>query len=116
VPRIRIILDSGESRAFEPFDRFAQFREPAQPIGKLLSRFQKLRTQNLATLKKLRLRPADLARKGVHPDLGIVTLRQLISTWAVHDFSHLSQVCRVLAKQYAGEVGPWKAYMSILNR
>jgi len=116
LPRVRIILEHGESRSFEPFDRLAMFREErTQPIGGLLDRFKQLREQNLAALRSLHLGSEDFSRTGIHPALGTVTLRQLLSSWVVHDLSHISQMSRVLAKQYAIEVGPWKAYMGILN-
>jgi len=116
VPRIRIIMDHGESRTFDPFDRFAQLKEDrARPVDTLLDRFKELREQNLTALLEMRLSPSDLGRTGVHPALGTVTLGQLISAWVVHDLSHLSQINRVLAKQYAAEVGPWRAYLQILD-
>ena len=49
-------------------------------------------------------------------ELGAVTLRELLATWAVHDLNHVAQIARVLAKRYTGEVGAWRAYLSILNR
>jgi DinB superfamily len=116
MPRVRMILEHGENRSFAPFDRVAQFREDrAQSLDRLLDRFKELREQNLAALKSLHLGPGDFSRTGVHPELGTVTLRQLLSTWVVHDLTHISQISRVLAKQYEAEVGPWKAYMGILN-
>ncbi len=116
LPRVRIILEHGESRAFEPFDRLAQKKEDrTRPIERLLDRFKDLREQNLDSLREMHLSSEDLCRTGVHPVDGIVTLRQLISTWAVHDLTHISQACRVLAKQYEFEVGPWKAYLGVLN-
>jgi hypothetical protein len=116
MPRVRMILEHGESRSFEPFDRVAQFREDrTQPIGRLLDRFKELREQNLTALRSLHLGSKDFARTGVHPALGTVTLRQLLSAWVVHDLTHISQITRVLAKQYAAEVGPWKAYLGVLN-
>src|SRR5450631_4382058 len=121
LPRARIILEHGESRTFEPFDRLAQFKEAQlnekrhQPLELLLDRFKELREQNLNALRGLHLSSEDLSRTGIHPELGTVTLRQLLSTWAVHDLTHISQISRVLAKQYEREVGPWKAYLGILN-
>jgi len=114
--RARRILEHGESRAFERFDRTAMMRAKKKPIGDLLAEFAKLRARNLRELKALRLREKDFARTGMHPALGRVTLGQLIATWAVHDLTHLTQICRVLAKQYDAEVGPWKAYLGVLNR
>jgi hypothetical protein len=116
LPRTRIILEHGESRTFDPFDRLAQFKEDkTQPLERLLDRFKELREQNLNALRGMHLSAEDLSRTGIHPEDGVVTLRQLISTWAVHDLSHISQICRVLAKQYEAEVGPWKAYLGVLN-
>lgn len=116
IPRVRIILEHGEAKAFEPFDRCAQFREDqTRPIGFLLDQFAFLRAENLTILQGLRLSNNDFARTGTHPELGTVSLGQLISSWAVHDLSHISQVARVTAKQYSQEVGPWHKYMSILK-
>ena len=116
MPRMRMILEHGEARAFTPFDRFAQFREDqTRPIAELLDQFAFLRAENLTVLQNLKLTEDDLSRRGTHPELGAVTLGQLLSTWAVHDLGHLSQVARVTAKQYCHEVGPWKAYLAILK-
>jgi DinB superfamily len=116
IPRTRIILEHGETRAFEPFDRCAQFREDqTRPIGALLDQFAFMRAENLSVLQGLHLSEQDLARKGTHPEFGPVTLGQLISSWAVHDLSHISQIARVTAKQYSHEVGPWYQYTSILK-
>lgn len=117
VPRIRIILEHGEGRPFTPFDRFG-FREwiHGNSVGALLERFAALRGQNLAFLDSLRLDPATLARTGMHPELGRVTLAQLLASWVVHDLGHLAQILRVLAKRYGGEVGPWRKYSPILDR
>lgn len=116
MPRARMILEQGESRAFEPFDRTAMMRAKRKSIGNLLAEFAKLRARNLRELEALRLRQKDLARTGMHPELGRVTLGQLIATWAVHDLTHVTQICRVLAKQYEVEVGPWKEYLGVLKR
>ena len=114
--RARIILQHGESRPFEPFDRFAQFRESeGRTLESLLEEFATLRGQNLRDLAALRLSDADLDRRGRHPALGVVTLRQLLATWVAHDLDHVSQIARVLARQYSDEVGPWRAYLRVIN-
>ena len=117
VPRIRIILEHGEGRPFTPFDRFG-FRKwiHGVPIQALLERFASLRAQNVAVLDSLKLDPETLARTGTHPELGRVTLAQLLASWVVHDIGHLAQISRVLAKRYGGEVGPWREYSPILDR
>jgi uncharacterized damage-inducible protein DinB len=116
IPRARVILEHGTARAFEPFDRFAQFEaEKGKTLGQLLDRFTTLRSESLAALDALRLTPEQLRLEGRHPELGTVTLGQLLSTWVVHDLGHIRQVARVMAKQYATEVGPWKAYLSVLQ-
>ena len=117
MPRLRIILEHGAERAFDPFDRFAQFKnDQTRPIGELLDRFKSLREQNLLRLNELRLTAKDWKRAGQHPELGAVNLGELIATWVVHDLTHLNQIHRVMAKQYSEEVGPWKEYLSILTR
>jgi hypothetical protein len=118
MPRLRIILDHGEARPFDPFDRFAQSKaDPADQhsISPLLDEFAHLRRENLAALQALNLSPKDLARRGTHPALGVVTLSQLLSTWAVHDLSHLHQLSRVMSHQYCDAVGPWSAYLGVLK-
>ena len=116
VPRARLILEHGEKRAFEPFDQHAHFRDDqTRPVSALLEQFAFLRAENIAILQGLKLTDDDLARRGTHPDLGTVTLGQLLSTWVVHDLSHISQIARVAVKQYAHQVGPWRAYISMLK-
>jgi hypothetical protein len=116
VPRTKIILEHGESRTFDKFDRFAQFAESnARTLGSLLDEFAALRQSNLRELSALRLTEADLDRRGRHPELGGVTLRQLLATWVAHDLDHVVQISRVLARQYSGEVGPWRAYLRVIS-
>ena len=117
IPRARIILSRGAERRFEPFDRF---RHVALNRGKrlevLLDRFVALRHENLTTLRGFQLTPAHLELHGEHPDFGTVTLGQLLATWVAHDLGHIAQITRVMAKQYAGAVGPWAEYLPILQR
>jgi hypothetical protein len=116
IPRVRMVLDHGQARPFEKFDRFAQFEESqGRTLASLLDEFATLRRGNLRQLAALRLSDADLDRRGLHPALGVVTLRQLLSTWVAHDLDHIVQIARVLAAQYADEVGPWRAYLRIIS-
>ena len=116
IPRARLILDYGDSRAFVPFDRFAQFEASrGKTLADLLDEFAALRRENIAALRAMNLQPADFARRGRHPALGEATLGQLIATWVAHDLDHLNQIVRVLARQYATEVGPWREYLGILT-
>ena len=116
IPRARIILKHGEANAFEPFDRFAQFEKSKgkSPV-ELLDEFESLREGNLAALRRMNLTPDQLALRGTHPELGRVTLSELLSTWVVHDLSHIAQAARVMCKQYSGAVGPWRQYLPILG-
>jgi len=114
LPRLRIILDYGESKPFDPVDRFAQ-QDRNTSLEQLLDDFARLRAENLATLRSLNLQPADLIRRGTHPVFGPVTLSQLLATWTVHDLTHLHQLTRVLAHQYREAVGPWRAYLGVLR-
>ncbi|MGH9324476.1 MAG: DinB family protein [Vicinamibacteria bacterium] len=117
VPRIRLILSTGEEVPFEPFDRFGFRKEiEGRSMADLLAELARLRDENLLYLRSLALTPKDLARKGRHPALGPVTLDQLIASWVVHDLGHIRQIVRVVAHQYEEAVGPWKEYLSILDR
>lgn len=116
IPRIEIILSDKADNPFEPFDRFAQFRESkGKTMKQLLDEFKVLRKQNIEQLRSKDLTQDDFARKGKHPAFGQVTLLQLLSTWVVHDLNHISQISRVIAKQYKTEVGPWVEYLRILT-
>jgi len=117
IPRARIILEQSGDRRFTPYDRFAQFRESTgKPIAVLLDEFADLRRQNLATLRDWRLANAQLELTGQHPEFGAVTLRQLLATWVAHDLGHIAQVARVMAKQYREAIGPWRAYLPVMDR
>ncbi len=116
MPRLRIILEKGEGRPFDRFDRLAQFRErPDQSLEQRLDEFARLRRENLAALAALNLKPEDLARRGRHPELGVVTASQLLATWAAHDLTHLHQLSRVMAHQYRDAVGPWTVYLGVMQ-
>jgi hypothetical protein len=117
IPRAKIILANGESRAFEPFDRFAMLKKyRGSSLNELLDLFTTWRRKNLETLARMNLTPDKLEQRGTHPELGTVTLRQLLATWVVHDLSHLAQISRVMCKQYKSVIGPWQAYFPILHR
>jgi hypothetical protein len=116
IPRAKIILEHGEARAFEPFDRVGMFeKSKGKSIAELLDSFAALRKESLHELNEMQLTPALLEKHGKHPELGVVTLKQLLATWVVHDLGHVRQVVRVMAKQYRDAVGPWRAYLSILE-
>jgi hypothetical protein len=117
IPRAQIILAQGTNRRFTPFDRFAQFRESeGKSLSELLEEFTRLRAKNLTTLAGWKLTDAQLALEGEHPELGPVTLRQLLATWVAHDLGHIAQIARVMAKQYREAVGPWREYLPVLDR
>ena len=114
--RTKIILSDAEDKTFEPFDRFAQMNtSKTATISELLCEFRKLREQNLADLKALQIDKDDLSKTGIHPALGEAKLEELLSAWVVHDFGHIAQISRVMAKQYQANVGPWTAYLGILK-
>jgi hypothetical protein len=117
VPRAQLILAQGPNRRFAPFDRVARLRESqSESLDDLLNEFARLRAANLTTLAGWRLTDAELALEGEHPEFEVVTLRQLLATWVAHDLGHVAQTARVMAKQYREAVGPWRAYLPILNR
>ncbi len=116
VARMQIILGDGDKH-FKPFDRFAQFEESkGKTLDQLLGEFDVLRKENLAILKGISFTDEMFDRTGIHPRFGEVTLRQLLSTWVVHDLTHIHQLSRVLAKQYETEVGPWHEFLGVLNK
>lgn len=117
IGRARIILEQGPNRLFAPFDRFAQFRESqGKSLAQLLDEFAQLRAENLTTVAGWHLTDAELALEGEHPAFGSVTLRQLLATWVAHDLGHIAQIARVMAKQYRDAVGPWRAYLPVMDR
>ena len=116
VARTKIILEFGLSKPFEPYDRFAQYEESnGKTLTQLLEEFETVRKENLFWFKGLNLSETDLDKKGMHPKLGEVTLRNLLATWVVHDLTHIAQITRVMAKQYKEEMGPWPEFFRILN-
>ncbi|WP_299532778.1 DinB family protein [Ulvibacterium sp.] len=114
--RTALILEKGPNPTFEPFDRFAQFENSKhKTLKNLLDEFEELRKDNLTELSSRNLVSNDYERTGIHPELGEVTLAQLLSAWVVHDLGHIAQISRTMAKQYKNEVGPWPKYLTILN-
>jgi hypothetical protein len=116
IPRMEIILSPTKDKAFPVFDRFAQFKSSqGKSLQQLLDEFASLRRQTVAKLKVANPNSADLAKTGIHPEFGEVTLQEHLSTWVVHDLNHLAQMARVMSKQYQEEVGPWLQYLKILR-
>lgn len=116
IPRAKRILEFGESRAFDPFDRAGAEREArGRSLPQLLGEFARARAESLAALGALNLKPEDLERRGRHPSLGVVTLSQLLATWAAHDLTHLHQISRILAHQCRDGVGPWTVYLGVMQ-
>lgn len=116
IPRAEIILGNNKNKTFEPYDRFAQEKlYSSQTTEELLTEFTTLRNQNIKKLVSWNLSESDLDKEGIHPDLGTVTLRQLIATWTIHDMAHLNQISRAIVKHYTADVGPWKKYTKLLN-
>lgn len=117
IQRMEIILSDQLDKTFEPFDMHAHFRESeGKSLQELLDEFKSLRRQNIQNLKSKKLTNSDLDKEGIHPEFGKVTLKEMLSTWVVHDLNHIVQISRVIAKQYQREVGPWKKYLGILKR
>jgi hypothetical protein len=117
MPRVRQIVEGRGHQPFTPFDRFAMLRrDQTRPLLSLLDEFATLRAQNLRDLQGLGLTDAGLGAPGLHPDLGPVTLGQLLATWVAHDLTHLGQVARVMARRYREAVGPWRVYLPLLDR
>ncbi len=116
MPRVRMIVEHGDAKTFEPLDREAQFREGTErDLDSMLEELRVLRAANLAELRGMGLGEAELEREGSHPAFGKVTLRQLLATWTAHDMAHVVQIARTMAKRYREEVGPWAEYLSVMR-
>jgi len=116
IVRMEIILSDKSDKTFESFDRFAQFENSkGKSLSQLLDKFKALRKMNIEHLRSKKLTNENMEEKGIHPSLGEVSLSQLLATWTVHDLNHIAQISRVMAKQYKAEVGPWEAYLKILQ-
>lgn len=116
IPRLTRILEHGTAVPFDKFDRFAQFRDSeGKSVAELLDEFARRRAESLAALDALALSAADLDRRGLHPELGEVTARNLLACWVAHDLDHLMQIARVLAHRHADDVGPWRRYLRIIS-
>jgi uncharacterized damage-inducible protein DinB len=116
IPRMRVILEHGESKPFQPFDRYAMYdASKGKSIRQLLDEFERARGESLTALREAGLIREQLQKCGTHPALGMVTLEQLLATWVTHDLHHIAQICKAMARQYKDEVGPWRAYVSILG-
>lgn len=116
MPRAEIILSDNSNKNFIPFNRFAQFEESkGKTLKQLLDEFKLLREQNISKLRSIKITNEDLQKKGIHPAFGEVTLSQLFAAWVVHDLNHISQISRVMAKQYKGAIGPWIEYLKVVR-
>ena len=117
IPRAQLMLEHGDSRAFEPFDRYAMFEaSKGKTIVELLDTFESLRRENIKILEAMHLTPEMLARPGKHPELGLVSLENHLALWTVHDLNHIAQICKSMAYQYGDALGSWRPYVSILPR
>lgn len=116
LPRTKIILEFGEARGFEPFDRWGHVKEShGKSLTQVLDEFSQLRTENIGELQKLKLGEEDLRRQGRHATFGTITLSELLATWAAHDLNHLHQISRVMAHQYRENVGPWSKFLGVMQ-
>lgn len=116
IPRVNRILHEGTTKPFDKYDRYAQFEASrGKSIGQLLDEFERLRGESLAALRAMKLAPAHLAKKGMHPALGEVTLENLLATWAAHDLNHIAQIAKAMATQYERAVGAWAQYLGVLR-
>ncbi len=117
LPRLHFILNKGTTKPFPAFDRNAHLLPaPEQSIEEKLDEFARIRNENVMKLNELITNEEQLELSGIHPEFGEVKIRELISTWAVHDFTHIAQIVRVMAKRYSTDVGPWKEYLGILRK
>jgi DinB superfamily len=116
IARAKIILSETGNKKFEPYDRFAQFKDSkGKTLSQLLDEFSDLRKENIKTLNSFGIDEEKLKMEGIHPNFGTVTLKGLLSTWVIHDLTHIAQISRVMAKQYKDEMGPWIEYVRLMK-
>jgi len=116
MPRLEKVLAEGPIKTFDPYDRFAQLKaSKGKSIEQLLATFALLRKENLKNLRAKNLTEDHLTKPAIHPSLGKIELKQMLSAWVVHDLGHIVQIARVLAKQYKDEIGPWTQYLTVVN-
>lgn len=117
IPRVQSIVVEGGHHVFPAFDRFSHLKEASErTTEEALQDFSIIRKTSISSLNDIILSNPDLEKTGLHPEFGLVKLRELLSAWVVHDFTHISQIVRVMAERYRNDVGPWSAYLGILNR
>ncbi len=117
IPRLKWIIKEGETQLFPPFERFSHLNDTeVAEINRILLKFKTIREKNIIELKSLIKPEIHFELTGVHPEFGKVKLRELLSTWAVHDLTHIAQIVRIMAERYREDVGPWKEYLGILNK
>ena len=117
INRVKFIIEHGISKPFQHSDPSAQFEQiKRKSLTELLQLFANLRQKNLEELKQLHLSSEQLQIKGAHPAFKEISIKQILSAWVVHDFNHIYQISRIIAKQYNQELGPFKPYISILNK
>jgi len=117
IPRVESIVLEGEHQLFPAFDRFSHLKETSErTVEEALQEFSMSRMKSISSLNDIILSHPNLEKTGLHPEFGLVKLRELLSAWVVHDFTHIAQIVRVMAERYRTDVGPWSAYLGILNR
>lgn len=117
IPRLKHILQEGEMKPFPEFDRFSHLnKSDEKSLEERLDEFKTIRAHNITELQELVDSEMHLEMIGSHPAFGVVKIRELISTWAVHDLTHISQIVRVMAERYRTDVGPWVEYLGILKK
>ncbi len=107
--RVQRMLEGRDFAAFNPDVQPASQRRPPVPDA-LAREFARLRERSFKTLAAVT--PADLARTANHPELGRVTLSELIHEWAGHDLMHTVQAERALMQPFIEGCGPWAPYFA----
>ena len=114
IPRLRWVLERGESLPFPAYDPSGNVAFASQSVDELLDSFAAARSDSLDELRAT-LSPAVLMLKGAHPAFGIVTVDELLCAWVVHDLHHIAQLAKAVARQHTDDVGPWSRYISIIR-
>jgi hypothetical protein len=114
--RAKMILSNQEPKLLSRISMTSHLdRFKSVPLVDQLILLKELRSQNIISLSSFSIVDTDFDRIAIHPEIGVVNLTNVLSAWVAHDFIHIGQITRVMAKQYKNEVGPFIKYLTRLN-
>ncbi|GCE14896.1 DinB family protein [Tengunoibacter tsumagoiensis] len=104
--RVQAFLAGEDFVAFDPEQPHSDLA--SQTPEELVTAFVAYRQDSLDMLQHLQ--NDDLKRSVQHPQLGTVTLVEMLHTWAAHDLMHTVQAERALMQPFMLDCGPWRPF------